>query len=234
VLEGMRQKNGRLFATARHGRAHLEAYLDDYAFVIEGLIDLYETDFDPRWVREALALDVVLRDHFEDGENGGYFTTADDHEKLLVRLKAPHDGALPSGNGVQAGNLLRLAQLSGRRELAERAERTMRSVGALANRHPTAFSSLLLAVDHLAAGPREIVIAGEAGSQQTRVFLRAVRRSFTPQRVVALADSRADVKFMPVLEGKHSSGSERVFVCRNYACQAPALDVATLEAELRG
>ena len=95
----MRQKNGRLFATARHGRAHLEAYLDDYAFVIEGLIDLYETDFDSRWIREALALDLVLRDHFEDAANGGYFTTADDHEKLLVRLKAPHDGALPSGNG---------------------------------------------------------------------------------------------------------------------------------------
>jgi hypothetical protein len=234
VLEGMRQKNGRLFATARHGRAHLEAYLDDYAFVIEGLIDLYETDFDQHWIREALALDVVLRDHFEDGVNGGYFTTADDHEKLLVRLKAPHDGALPAGNSVQACNLLRLAQLSGRRELAERAERTMRSVGALANRYPSAFSSLLLAVDHLAAGPREIVVAGEAGAHETRAFLRAVRRSYTPQRVVCLADSCADVKFMPLLEGKRTSGSARVFVCRNYACQAPLLDVAALEAELRG
>jgi uncharacterized protein YyaL (SSP411 family) len=234
VLEGMRQKNGRLSATARHGRAHLEAYLDDYAFVIEGLIDLYETDFDQHWIREALALDVVLRDHFEDAANGGYFTTADDHEKLLVRLKAPHDGALPSGNSVQAENLLRLAQLSGRRELAERAERTMRSVGALANRYPSAFSSLLLAVDHLAAGPREIVVAGETGAPKTRAFLRAVRRSYTPQRVVCLADSSADVKFMPLLEGKRSSGSERVFVCRNYACHAPLLDVAALEAELRG
>jgi uncharacterized protein YyaL (SSP411 family) len=175
----------------------------------------------------------VLHEHFEDKANGGYFTTADDHEKLIVRLKAPHDGALPSGNGVQAGNLLRLAQLSGRRELAERAERTMRSVGALANRYPSAFSSLLLAVDHLAAGPREVVIAGEAGSHMTHEFLRAVRRSYTPQRVVSLADSRADVKFMPLLEGKRASGPERVFVCRNYACHAPVHDVAALEAELR-
>jgi uncharacterized protein YyaL (SSP411 family) len=233
VLEGMRQPNGRLFATARHGRAHLEAYLDDYAFVIEGLIDLYETDFDPRWLREALALDGVLRDHFEDAANGGYFTTADDHEKLLVRLKAPHDGALPSGNGVQASNLLRLAQLTGDRALAARAERTMLSVGALANRYPTAFSSLLHAVDHLAAGPREIVVAGEADAAGTRAFLRAIRRTFSPQRVVSLADSRADIKFMPLLEGKRSSGPERVFVCRDYACHAPLTDVAALEAELR-
>src|SRR6185295_5273648 len=119
--------------TARNGRAHLSAYLDDHAFLIQGLIDLYETDFDARWIEAALELDAVLRDRFEDHEHGGYHTTSDDHEKLIARLKAPFDGALPSGNGVQAQNLLRLAELTGRRELAERAERTIRSVGALAN-----------------------------------------------------------------------------------------------------
>ncbi len=233
VLTGMRQKNGRLFATARHGRAHLEAYLDDYAFLIEGLIDLYETDFDPRWIREALALESVLHDHFEDRDNGGFFTTADDHEKLLVRLKAPHDGALPSGIGVHAGNLLRLAQLTGRRELAERAERTLRSVGALANRYPTAFSALLHAIDHLAGGPREIVVAGELASSKTREFLRTIRTTFAPQRVVALLDSRADINLMPLLAGKGDARKEQVFVCRNYSCQAPTDDVTALAAELR-
>jgi uncharacterized protein YyaL (SSP411 family) len=232
LLEGMRQKNGRLYATARHGRAHLEAYLDDYAFSIEGLIDLYETDFDPRWIREALALDDVLREQFEDRANGGYFTTAATHEKLLARLKAPHDGALPSGNGVHALNLLRLAQLTGRRQLAERAERTIRSVGALANRYPAAFSSLLHSIDWLASGPREIVVTGEVHAARTRQFLRAIRGTFAPQRVVALADSRADINLMPFLEGKRSSEKERVFVCRNYTCAAPVDEVEALTAEL--
>src|SRR6185503_12926901 len=103
------------------------------------------------------------------------------HEKLIARLKAPFDGALPSGNGVQAQNLLRLAELTGRRELAERAERTIRSVGALANQHPIAFSSMLLAVDWLAAGPREIVVAGDVTSPSTRELLRAIRKTFLPQ-----------------------------------------------------
>ncbi|MBL8859262.1 MAG: thioredoxin domain-containing protein [Planctomycetes bacterium] len=235
VTQGMRRENGRLFATARHGRAHLEAYLDDYAFVIEGLIDLYETDFDKRWIETAVALDAVVRDHFEDPDNGGCFTTADDHEKLLARLKAPHDGALPSGNSVHAGNLLRLAEFTGRRDLAERAEKTIRSVGALANRYPAAFSSLLLSVDWLAVGPREIVVGGERDAPRTQEFLRAIRSTFTPQRVVALADSKGDSKLMPLLEGKVAgAGAERVWVCRNYACQAPVDDAGALEAEIRG
>ena len=129
VLEGMRQEDGRLFATARHGRAHLNAYLDDYAFMIQGLIDLYESDFDPRWLREALTLNEVVLEHFDDPELGGFYTTGDNHEQLIARLKAPMDGALPSGNGVMALNLLRLAELTGRGPLAKEAERTIRSRG---------------------------------------------------------------------------------------------------------
>ena len=108
---------------------------------------------------------------------GGYFTTASDHEKLIAQLKGPHDGALPSGNGVQALNLLRLAELTGRRELAERAERTIRALGGLVNRFPQAFSTLLLAVDWLAVGPREIVLAGDPSAA-----LRAMLRTLPARR----------------------------------------------------
>ncbi|MCC7011288.1 MAG: thioredoxin domain-containing protein [Planctomycetes bacterium] len=233
VLVGMRAADGGLLATARAGRAKLNAYLDDYAFTIQGLIDLYEADFDPHWIREALALEGVVEARFRDELNGGYFTTSHDHETLIARLKAPHDGALPAGQSVHALNLLRLAELTGRGQLAQSVERTIRSVGALANRYPAAFSQLLVAVDFLAVGPREIVIAGELADSTTRDFLRSVRSTFLPQRVVALADARADLELMPLLDGKSApAGHARAFVCRNYACQEPARDARELLEQL--
>jgi uncharacterized protein len=234
VLEEMRRPDGALLATARDGRAKLNAYLDDYAFVVQGLIDLYEGDFDPRWIREALALSEHVEARFADAENGGYFTTSDDHEKLLARLKAPHDGALPAGQSVHALNLLRLAELTGRGELAQRAETVLRSVGALVNRYPHAFGQLLIALDFLSASPREIVVAGEPDAPATKAMLAAIRRELLPQRVVALGDSRADTSLMPLLDGKTSeAGKARAFVCRNYACKRPADTVEQLVEQLR-
>jgi uncharacterized protein YyaL (SSP411 family) len=225
VLTGMRQPDGRLFATARNGRAHLNAYLDDYAFMIQALIDLYESDFDERWIREALALDGVLTAKFSDEEFGGYFTTGSDHEQLIARLKNPHDGALPSGNGVQALNSLRLAELTGRSQLATRAERTIEALGALANHYPAAFSQLLIAADFVRAGPREVVIAGERDHAAVEAMLAAVRRTFVPQRVVALASAGSDSDLIPLLEARTPGPSgARAYVCRNYACTNPTED----------
>lgn len=233
VLQGMRQPDGRLFATARGGRAHGNACLDDYAFMIQGLIDLYESDFDQDWLREALALERVVEERFVDAENGGYFTTGTGHETLIARLKNPHDGALPSGNGVHALNLLRLAELTGDGRLAKRAERTIRALGQLVNRYPAAFSQLLMAVDFLAAGPREIVVAGDPEGGPVRELLAEVRRTFLPQRVVALAHAGADASLSPLLEGREPGPSgARAYVCRNYACQAPVEVAAELAQSL--
>jgi hypothetical protein len=234
VLRDMRQPDGRLFATARNGRAHLNAYFDDYAFLIQGLIDLYETDFDEAWLTEALALEELAAEQFEDSENGGFFTTGKDHEKLIARLKNPHDGALPSGNGVHALSLLRLAPLTGRGALAKRAERTITSLGGMVNQYPHAFSQLLQAVDTLHQGSREIVVAGEPGSAAVHELLSAVRSTYLPQRVVALARGGSDEALLPLLEGKTASPSgARAYVCRNYACQEPADDVAALRVQLQ-
>jgi hypothetical protein len=233
VQSGMRQADGRLFATARAGRAHLNAYLDDYAFLIQGLIDLYESDFDEGWLAFALELDEILRERFFDAERGGYFTTASDHETLIARLKSPQDGALPSGNAVQVLNLLRLAELTGRRALAEEAERALRSVGELLNRYPQAFSQMLLAVDFLAAGPREIVLAGDPAEPAFQELARELRRTFLPQRVVARARPGADEALLPLVAGKSApAGEARAFVCRNYTCGLPAKSAAELRAEL--
>jgi hypothetical protein len=234
LLGSMRREDGRLFATSRAGRAHLDAYLDDYAFLIQALIDLYESDFDERWIREALALEAIVADRFADSEKGGWFTTAVDHEALIARLKNPHDGALPSGNGVQALNLLRLAELTGRGPLARRAETAIRSLGAMVNQYPAAFSQLLMAVDFLAAGAREIVIAGEPSAEAVRRMLSAVRKTFLPQRIVASARAGADASLLPLIEDKEAGPSgARAFVCRNYACREPVDTAEALGTLLR-
>jgi uncharacterized protein YyaL (SSP411 family) len=227
VLGTMRAPDGRLLATARtvesRTHAHLNAYLDDYAFLLQGLIDLYECDFDEAWLREALVLEAVVADQFEDAERGGWFTTGRDHEPLIARLKNPHDGALPSGNGVHVLNLLRLAEITGRGELARKAERAMLSVGALANQYPAAFSQLLVAVDFLASSPREIVVAGEPDDPGVRGMLEEIRGRFLPQRVVVLARQGADASLLPLVAGKSPGNSgARAFVCRNYTCREPA------------
>jgi hypothetical protein len=229
----MRQDDGRLFATARAGRAHLNAYLADYVFLIQGLVDLYESDFDEGWIRAALDLDQVVEDEFLDREGGGYFTTGERHEELIARLKDPHDGALPSANGVHALNLLRLAELTGDGRLASLAESCVRSVGELANRYPSAFSQLLQAVDHLAVGGREIVVAGEPDAPATRAMLDVVRGTYFPQRVVALAHAGSDPELLGLLRGRSTPpGEARAYVCRNYACGEPATSPDELRAQL--
>jgi len=233
VLTDMRQEDGKLYATARNGRAHLNAYLDDYAFVIQGLLDLYESDFDVRWLRQALALNEILAEHFEDEEHGGFYTTADDHEQLIARLKMQQDGALPSGNGVHALNLLRLAELTGNPDVAKAAERTVRSAGGLVNQYPAAFSQMILAIDFLQAGPREIVISGELSNPAVREMLGVVRGTLLPQRVVAVATGDADTQLIPLLEGRlPTPGVVRAYVCRNYACKLPVENSATLKQQL--
>ncbi|MFT5050691.1 MAG: hypothetical protein ACI8QZ_002093 [Chlamydiales bacterium] len=235
LLDGMRTDEGRLLATARNGKAHLNACLDDYTFSIAGLIDLYESDFDDSWLRNALALTEIVEQHFHDGEHGGYFTTSDDHETLIARLKNPHDGALPSGNAVHALSLLRLAELSGSTDLAQRAQATIDSVGSLVHRYPSAFGQMLAAVDFVTSGPRELVVAGEASWTSTRDFLKAIRKTFQPARVVALANRGSDETLMPLLEGREAAEGEqaRGYVCRNYACQAPMDSAVELERELK-
>ena len=222
VLGSMRQEDGRLFATARHGRAHLNAYFDDYVFMIQACLDLYESDFDEAWVREALSLASVVQAEFVDSERGGYFTTGKQHEQLIARLKNPHDGALPSGNAVHALNLLRLAEFTGDEHFRDSANRAMESVGKLASRHPSVFGQLMLAVDFQATRPRTIVLSGERQTESTREFLRVLRAEFEPSRVIALATNVSDTKLMPILEGRTPEGSEtRAFICRDNTCGLP-------------
>jgi uncharacterized protein YyaL (SSP411 family) len=222
LLGVMRQPDARLFGTYRAGKAHVNAGFDDYAFVIQALCDLYETGFDEQYIREALALSELVEERFADLEHGGYFTTGIGHEPLIARLKSTHDGALPSGAGVHALNLARLALLSGRSELRTRAEACLHALGALAERYTQAFSHLFIALDFLRQSPRELVIAGELTEPTTRALLATLRKTFRPQRVVALARRGADTELLPLLANKTpGADAARVYVCEDFRCLAP-------------
>jgi uncharacterized protein len=222
LLEQMRQPDGRLYATARTGRAQHNAVLDDYAFVIAAALDLYESSFEPRWLRAAFGLSELVEAQFSDEKTGGYFTTGVDHEQLIARLQSVHDGALPSGLAVHAQNLLRLAAISGRPDLGARARRALDAQAALAERFPEAFGHLLLALDFQLAPPREIVISGEAGHPGAEALLQAARTSYCPQRVVVRADSRTDLALIPLAADKPAGPSgARAYVCRDFVCRTP-------------
>jgi uncharacterized protein YyaL (SSP411 family) len=235
VLGAMRTPDGGLHATARGGRAHLRAGLDDYAFFVQALLDLYESDFDPRWLAQAQALCTRIEQRFADPALGGYFTTEPDVAELLTRSKSVHDGALPAGSGVQALNLLRLSELTCRPELAERSRAVVDSLAGLVNRQPRAFAQLLLAHDFAVRDPLQVVVSGAAEAADTAWLLAAVRGSFRPQRVVALATGAPHEASMPLLEGRApDSGPARAYVCRNQTCLAPLTDADSLVSALRG
>jgi uncharacterized protein YyaL (SSP411 family) len=222
VLGSMRQPDGRLFATYRLGRARHNAGLDDYAFAIGALIDLYEASFEPRWLREALALSQLVEQQFTDSESGGYFTTGVDHERLIARLPSVHDGALPSGLGVHALNLLRLAAISGQQPLARRAEAALQAQAGLCQRYPHAFAQLLIALDFRLAPARQVVIAGAPEDPIAAEFLRRVRSSPRLQRVVVRATSDTDIGLIPLAADKPAGPrGARAYVCLDFVCKAP-------------
>jgi uncharacterized protein YyaL (SSP411 family) len=233
VLAKLTQPDGTLYGTTRAGRAHVDAGLDDYAYTIQALCDLYESSFDESYLERALIFKDMLEERFSDQVLGSYFTTAADQDDLIVRLKSSHDGALPSGAAVQALNLARLAAFTGKSDLRGRAESALFAQGGIAQRAPYAFSHLLIAEDFLRGNPREVVIAGQPDAPETRAMLRVVRGMFRPQRVVALAHSGAATALLPLLEGKTAGPTgARAYVCEDQRCLAPVDSPETLQTQL--
>ncbi len=228
VLTHMRQA-GRLLRSYKDGQARHNAYLDDHAFLIAGLLDLYEATGGPSWLREALALDATLEKLYEDAEHGGYFMTSNDHESLLAREKPAHDGAEPSGNSVQALNLLRLHELTTEDRYRRRAERTLRAFSARMTQSPAALSEMLLATDFQLDTPKEVVIVARTSRDQAAPFLAKLRRVFLPNRVLVIAaegeDLSAQSQLVPLLQGKRShKGPATAYVCERRVCKLPTAD----------
>jgi uncharacterized protein YyaL (SSP411 family) len=238
LLKELRRKDGRLMHRYREGEAALPAYLDDYAFLVWGLVDLYEATFEARYLQEALALtDDMLRLFWDDKDSGLYFTGSDS-EKLIARMKDAYDGAIPSGNSVASLNLLRFGRMTMREELEKKAEQAMESFGKTISRSPPAFSQLLIALDFAVGPTREIVIAGNLLQEETNQMLDAVRRRFLPRKVLILhpegEEGKAIEKIVPFIKHQNKiNGKATAYVCESYACKAPTTDVAKMISHIK-
>ena len=222
ILRDLRDADGRLLRTWKDGRGRLRAYLEDHAFLLEALLTLYESTFDQRWYREAVALADQMIDHFEDGDRGGFFTTADDHEQLAARRKDLDDSPVPSGSSSAAFGLLRLARMSGEQRYERHAVGVLRLLYPLALRHPHGFGHLLRAVDFYLAPVKEVVIVGPADGQAE--LLRVVRSQFRPHVVLAGSASPEQKRSVSELPA--------AFVCEHFVCQAPVTEPDELAALL--
>jgi uncharacterized protein len=180
------KKGNRLLKRYREGEASLPAHLDDYSFMIWGLLELYETTFDASYLSDALALNQTLIDHFWDNKNGSFYFTADDGEDILVRHRELYDGAVPSGNSVSALNNLRLARLTGNAELEQIAQKTAGAYEVDLQRVPSAYTFMLSALDFALGPTAEVVIAGDLQDAKTRQLLEKLFSSFIPRKVVLL------------------------------------------------
>jgi uncharacterized protein YyaL (SSP411 family) len=237
LLTRMRRPDGRLLRTAGAGaQPKLNAYLEDYSFLIDGLVSLYEATFEPRWVEAALGLTDVMVEQFWDPDEGGFFFTGRDHEPLVTRTKDPQDNAVPSGNSMAATALLRLHKLTGRGDLLEKAEATMRLFRGLLAQHPMAAGQWLTALDFDLGPVREFAVVGDPAAAEAQRVLRAIRSGFRPNRVVALrppgARGEAAERAVPLLAGKTEAGAVTTYVCEDFTCQAPLVGAEAVEAAL--
>jgi uncharacterized protein len=225
VLSDLRDGDGRLLRTWKDGRGRLGAYLEDHAFLLEALITLYESTFDVRWYHEAVALADTMIARFTDQENGGFFTTADDHERLVARRKDLEDSPIPSGNSAAAFGLLRLALISGEGKYERYALGVLRLLFSLAARHPQAFGHLLQAADFYLAPVREVAIVGP----DLEPMLRVIREQFRPHLVLAGGEPDG----VPLLKGRTPiDGRTAAYVCEHFVCQAPVSTPEELAALL--
>jgi uncharacterized protein YyaL (SSP411 family) len=197
----------------RDGDAAIAGFLDDYAFFIGALLDLYEADFDARHMATAMQLAGKMRELFEDHSDGGFFSTAVGDSSLVLRMKDDYDGAEPSGNAVALLDLLRLAHFTDRADYRDAAERTLRALGPKIVQQSVAVPQMLVGLDYYLSPRREVVLAGDSGE-----FLRHIRARFLPHTITL----RVDAAFFPgAANMRMLDGKATAYVCENYVCQLP-------------
>ncbi len=224
-IRGALWRDGRLLATAKDGKAHLNAYLDDYAYLANALLEMLEVRWrneDVAWLREIL--DAML-EHFEDRNSGGFFFTSDDHETLIHRSKTFNDDAIPAGNGIAARALQRAGFLLGETRWLAAAERTLRAAWAAMARIPHGHMSLLEALEEFLAPPEIVIVRGAA--DEARRWQTELAQQYAPHRLVFAIPS--DVQGLdPAIADKKSGPLTRAYLCRGPTCSAPIESLADL------
>jgi len=230
ILENMREPDGRLLHRYRDGQTGVQANLDDYAFLVWGLIELYEAIFNAKYLKVALELTGDMVRHFWDEDGGGLYLTPDDGESLLVRKKEIYDGAIPSGNSVAMLNLLRLGRITATSDLDEKAARIGSAFSGSVKQLPSAYTQLMIALDFGIGPCYEVVIAGNTQAKDTKAMVRALRTRFLPNKVVLLnpveRESPEIAKLAEFTRNQWSiNGRATAYVCMNYNCKLPTTDI---------
>jgi uncharacterized protein YyaL (SSP411 family) len=225
-----------LYRNYREGRSDIEGFADDYAFVIQGLLDLYEASFDVEWLKFAMQVQETQDRLFLDEKNGGYFSTSGKDESVFLRMKDDNDSAEPAASSVAALDLLRLSQFRDDKQMAERARKTIDAFATTLSHFPSAMPQMLVALDYCLSKPRQIVIAGKSDAPETKALLKEVHRHFLPKTILLFADGSEGQKYlgekneairaMSMVDGKPAA-----YVCENFTCKAPVTEKEQL-AEL--
>jgi uncharacterized protein YyaL (SSP411 family) len=231
LLRELRRDDGRLLRSWQGGRAHLLAYAEDYAALLEALLTLAEVD-DVAWLTDARRVADDLVRLFADDTDGGFFTTGTDAEALIVRPKDYQDNATPSENSLAADGLLRLAAFTGDTSYEERAARWISSLAPLLGEHPTAFAYLLEACERLVTPSLEVAIVGGDGDAGTAALQDEVRRRLLPASIHVTAPPGSGDGLTPLLDDRGEVDRPTAFVCERYACRRPTTDPAELRAQL--
>ena len=228
------KRDGFLLRTYKDGVAKFNAYLEDYAFFIEGLVTLYETCGEFRWLKEAIALTDRMIEEFWDREGGGFFFTGESHESLIVRSKDYFDNATPSGNSVAAAVLLRLAILTNNERYREIAQAVLGLIADSTRRYPSGFGYALSAMDFLVSGPKEIALVGK-DLNDFKSLLEVVWGKYLPNKVVApgFVNDVEAIEALPLLQNRSLiDGRAAAYVCQNYTCQQPVTEPQDLAKQL--
>ena len=234
LLKALRPDN-RLLRTYKDGHAHLKGYLEDYTFLADGLLSLYEASFDTRWFAEARALMNQAITLFADEQNGGFFDTGSDHETLISRPKDIMDNATPAGNSVAIDVLLRLATFTGEDAYRQRADDYLSPLGDIMVQHPQAFGHILGAFDFALSAAKEFAVIGDPHSTDTRALLEVLNERYMPNSVLASAapDNDTASHIVPLLADRPlKDGKATAYVCQNFTCQAPVNTPEALKQSL--
>jgi uncharacterized protein YyaL (SSP411 family) len=231
LLTELRTPEGRLYHTWKNGVAKVNGYLEDYTHLIEGLLELYQTTFEPRWYRAAHELAEAVIAHFRAAE--GFYDTSDDHEALIVRPRELQDNAVPSGSAMAALVLQRLAGLAVEPRYLDVARAALGPMQEMLARYPLGFAQSLIALDYALAQPREVSIVGDAKAADTRALLDACATGYRPHQIIALGEPGVEPVTVPVLERRGPiDGRATAYVCVDSVCQRPVTEPEALRAQL--
>ena len=234
ILQHMYDEHSKtLFRRWRDGEARFNGSLQDYAFFIQGLIDLYEASFEIQWLQKAIELTDTAITIFEDTKQKGFFDSSDTSQSLLIRMKEEYDGAEPTGNSVMALNLLRLGHITGNNDWKEKGRQTIEAFAHILSKRPDVLPQMLIAMSWLYSTPKEIIIAGDKSEPETMQLINEIHYVYIPNRIILHADGNENQaylsRFLPFIQSmERINNKATMYICQNFACNLPTSDITVI------